>query len=548
MFRVKSFLSLVALMFGVLVGAFLFPCFSFAQNYWWLDNGLLWYPSLTFIMPNHSVYLYAETEPNTYTIYFDGNGWVWSMDRMDMVYDQWKSLLANNFTKDWAIFKWWSISPTWEVKYRDREYVNIVTEHQEELTLYAQRINFEVPYTIEYLQENVAWDWYDLVETETMYGNFGTGIILTWKIYTWFTLQTGVEVSITFGWIVQYRYTRNTYNLTVKDRDNVLINTWVKYWADIVLPVDNPEWTWNTFLWWDNLPADGKMPANDIVITSRWDYGVHTITFDTDWWTEIEPITGNYGDTVNVPIIPTREGYEFVWWSPELPGRIPYDDITVTAIWREITKNKWIGWSGRWRSGWSSDVSGWGDQHGSAQDYNQSWSWVLRKDVDLEVLFAYFWAHDMWIIETTWNESDPDGYVTRWAMAEMVVKFTEKVLKKEIPAVVPAKCHWWDAESEWKSPMVKVYAEKSCALWVMWIRMVDFMPNKILDRAEFWTILSRLLWWDKYDVIDATRTNPYYAKHLAALNREWIMKKIENPKDRKELRKWAWIMLMRVKH
>ena len=96
--------------------------------------------------------------------------------------------------------------------------------------------------------------------------------------------------------------------------------------------------------------------------------------------------------------------------------------------------------------------------------------------------------------------------------------------------------------------MVKVYAEKSCALWVMWIRMVDFMPNKILDRAEFWTILSRLLWWDKYDVIDATRTNPYYAKHLAALNREWIMKKIENPKDRKELRKWAWIMLMRVKH
>jgi hypothetical protein len=73
------------------------------------------------------------------------------------------------------------------------------------------------------------------------------------------------------------------------------------------------------------------------------------------------------------------------------------------------------------------------------------------------------------------------------------------------------------------------------------------MPNKILDRAEFWTILSRLLWWAKYDVVDATETKLYYTRHLAALNNAWIMKQIDNPVDRKELRKWAWLMLMRVK-
>ena len=157
------------------------------------------------------------------------------------------------------------------------------------------------------------------------------------------------------------------------------------------------------------------------------------------------------------------------------------------------------------------------------------------------------WAHDMWIIEETWKDSDPDDYVTRWAMAEMVVKFTEKVLWREIPERIPRECVWWDKASEWKTREVKMYAEKACALWVMWIRMKDFMPNKILDRAEFGTILSRLLWWDKYDVVDATKTKLYYTRHLNALKENKIMTDIENPEMRKELRKWAWLMLLRAR-
>jgi hypothetical protein len=100
-------------------------------------------------------------------------------------------------------------------------------------------------------------------------------------------------------------------------------------------------------------------------------------------------------------------------------------------------------------------------------------------------------------------------------------------------------------ETEWKSPETKLYAQKACALWVMWIRMRNFMPNKILDRAEFGTILSRLLWWDRYDVVDATKTKLYYTKHLNALSERKIMTQIENPEAKKELRKWAWLMLMR---
>ena len=65
-------------------------------------------------MPSYTVYLYAITEPNTYTIYFDGNGSTsWSMDSMYMTYDVEKNLLANKFTKDWYTFGWWSSTATW---------------------------------------------------------------------------------------------------------------------------------------------------------------------------------------------------------------------------------------------------------------------------------------------------------------------------------------------------------------------------------------------------------------------------------------------------
>ena len=543
MIRIKKFLSLSILMFCGLVGVLLPTCFSVAQNYGPTEDDLKG-KSFRFLMPNHALYLYAIIEKNTYIISFDGNGWVWSMSIMNMVYDEKENLLPNIFTKNWYTFRWWSTSKTWPVEYFDQaEVKNLTIENWGEVILYAQWDEDWTSYTVEYLLENLAWTWYDLVDTGSMYGAVWTGIIMTWKIYTWFTLQTWVEVSITSGWIVQYRYTRNTYNLTVKDRDKVLINTWIKYWADILLPVDNPTWTWNVFSWWDNLPADGKMPANNLIITSSWNYGVHTITFNTNWWTEVPPITGNYGDDVQTPLVPTREWYEFVWWSPDLPDEIPNDDIVVTAIWREIKpEDKWKWWSGWWRKDSTEDTdTSWDDQHWSAKDQNQPWRWM----VDLDVFFAYMWAHDMWIIETSWEESDPDGYVTRWAMAEMVVKFSENILDRETPEIIPAKCAWWDADSEWKTPERKVYAEKACALWVMWIRMKDFMPNKILDRAEFGTILSRLLWWDKYDVVDATKSKPYYTKHLAALSENKIMTQIEDPESKKELRKWAWLMLMR---
>ena len=47
--------------------------------------------------------------------------------------------------------------------------------------------------------------------------------------------------------------------------------------------------------------------------------------------------------------------------------------------------------------------------------------------------------------------------------------------------------------------------------------------------------------------MDATKTKLYYTRHLNALKENKIMTDIENPEMRKELRKWAWLMLLRAR-
>ena len=547
MLNFKRFLCWIVLVIGGIFGTLMFPDFSVAQDSWPTQSELSTKgKSFSFLMPNYSLYFYVLTEPNKYTIHFDANGGSWIMTGMSMIYDNtWVNLPLNEFTRDWYSFMWWSRRESGDVEYLNgAEVRNLTYVESGEVTLYAQWWWWVVPYIIEYYQEEVDGTWFVLIGSGIEYGPVWPYIITTGQEYTWFTLQTWAEVSIVSGWTVPYYYTRNPYDLTIVDRGNTSIITWIKYWADIPLPAD-PEWSWNTFDGWDNLPSDWKMPANNLVITSTWTYGAHTITFDTNWWTEIDPITKDYGEAIDKPENPTREWYEFVRWEPDIPDTMPYDDIVIKAIWKESSEGKWKWWSGRWGwwwgGWWSSDSPSWGEEHWTSETQNQPGRWM----VDLDTFFAYMWAHDMWIIDTSWEDSDPDGYVTRWDMAQMVVKFTEKVLERDIPSTIPSQCAWWDLETERKSTETKLYAQKACALWVMWIRMRNFMPNKILDRAEFGTILSRLLWWDRYDVVDATKTKLYYTKHLNALSERKIMTQIENPEAKKELRKWAWLMLMR---
>ncbi len=87
-----------------------------------------------------------------------------------------------------------------------------------------------------------------------------------------------------------------------------------------------------TFIGWDKaIPA--TMPAENMTLTAQWRINQYTITFDTDGGSAIEPITQDYGTAIIAPAAPTKTGYTFMGWEPEIPATMPAEDMTITAKW-----------------------------------------------------------------------------------------------------------------------------------------------------------------------------------------------------------------------
>jgi hypothetical protein len=187
-------------------------------------------------------------------------------------------------------------------------------------------------------------------------------------------------------------------------------------------------------------------------------------------------------------------------------------------------------------------------QESKGKEHMAWWEeWKEIEKVDAEVLSVYEWAKKYSITtKETLVDANPDGYVRRWHLAKMVVNYAVNVLWKEIPYDVSYQClHWNDDSSEWESNEIKEYATKACALWIMWINMKNnkFRPRDVVSRAEVGTVLSRVLWWDKYN---QKPSNHFYEEHLKALKENRIMMQIDNPTERQERRKWLWIMFKRM--
>ena len=104
--------------------------------------------------------------------------------------------------------------------------------------------------------------------------------------------------------------------------------------SPLTLPAD-PRKSGYTFDGWDPQAPD-VFPAQDITLTAKWKINNITISFNSNGGTEIEPISGDYGTPVTPPEAPTRAGYNFVGWSPEIPESFPPQDITLEAQWEAI--------------------------------------------------------------------------------------------------------------------------------------------------------------------------------------------------------------------
>ena len=133
-------------------------------------------------------------------------------------------------------------------------------------------------------------------------------------------------------------YLSLTANYTVTfdtDGGSEVASQTVPYGGQAAVPVA-PAKPGYTFAGWylDGKAYDFDAPVTEnLTLTANWTVNRYTITFDTDGGSAIAPITQDYGTAVTAPAEPTRTGYTFAGWTPEIPAAMPAEDLTIKAKW-----------------------------------------------------------------------------------------------------------------------------------------------------------------------------------------------------------------------
>jgi hypothetical protein len=138
--------------------------------------------------------------------------------------------------------------------------------------------------------------------------------------------------------------------------------------------------------------------------------------------------------------------------------------------------------------------------------------------------------------------ADLKWLLIRKHMAKMISSFSIQVVG--LNPKYYKRCEFNDVSKE--TVEMRYYMKLSCQLWLMWLKYdgtddIKFNPNNYVTRAQFGTILSRLIRWKKYNWNPRNR----YISHLKALQKVWIMKIIHTPMMR-EQRWFVLIMLHRT--
>ena len=221
--------------------------------------------------------------------------------------------------------------------------------------------------------------------------------------------------------------------------------------------------------------------------------------------------------------------------------------------WDNWTWNNW--WSTTWSIWWGSfltkDTCPNGDLSSSFYDWICTGTWQTQPSSgspsciaysnELNAAYGFAWDNGITTIRDC-RQADLEGKLLRSHMAKMMSEYAMNVLKK-IPDSTKT-CVFVDMGSQ--SNEMQTYATLACQLWLMWYESDGqtqsrmFNPNQFVDRAQFGTILSRLLWWDENAI-----GYPYYKHHLTALQDAGIMKNISAPLV-PELRGYVMLMLMRA--
>ena len=299
----------------------------------------------------------------------------------------------------------------------------------------------------------------------------------------------------------------------------------------------------------------------------------------------VTPINGLVLDPGNV---------KFAWrwqWNSDVIDRYVYniwssnDDYTVEQTWLEVSIDL-KPWAYQWNvyakyidatTWWLSDTYSFnvvGENSWLAKDKCPNWDFsdsfydwrcdpsgshsaadicgAASSSYSDELKWAYVYAYSYWITTMCPIQSAYlDWYLIRSHFAKMISEFAVNVLGK-IPESWKAWCDKFN-DIDWLSDELRSFVITSCELNLMWQESdwvtpaKSFNPDDYVTRAQFGTVLSRLLFGDIYNIKDESKVYMnewfWYKNHLEALKNYWIMTKIDGDWPNSLERRWR-VMLM----
>ena len=143
------------------------------------------------------------------------------------------------------------------------------------------------------------------------------------------------------------KWEANTYTVTLNAGDGTINSgdvTAYTYGVGATLPTaGDMTYTGHTFKgWYDNenltgspVTAIGDTETGNKEYWAKWEINQYTVTVKPENGKADITITQDYGTPITAPTL-TREGYQFNGWDKAFPTTMPAENLTITALWRDI--------------------------------------------------------------------------------------------------------------------------------------------------------------------------------------------------------------------
>ena len=125
----------------------------------------------------------------------------------------------------------------------------------------------------------------------------------------------------------------NQYTISFDTSGGSVVSPITQDFGSTVVKPLDPTKVGYTFTGWEPEIPD-TIPSSDLNIKAKWSVNKYTITFDTDGGSEVLPIIQDYGSTVIAPISPTKVGFTFNGWDNPIPSTMPSSDKLIKALWK----------------------------------------------------------------------------------------------------------------------------------------------------------------------------------------------------------------------